>query len=194
MTEEEIKNLKIGDKFTMEYVVSEEDRADVDLPIRAESNDGTLLWVSSLNLKHATLVKPTPTFEVGDTVRIVPDPMTGTAYSDCIVLTRHIGKTGIVKVECDNHGQMQVDMGDAEENGYTIIDIHCLELVKKAVKDKFDVRRYLDFDGLDDGWGVCDKKTLDTIVYFACSYPNAEAAAREACDRLNKDWRDKQNN
>ena len=185
MTEEEINNLKIGDKFTLEYTI-EEMRSTTVYVIDANGSKHIFNKLPGGIVESATLVKPAPKFEVGDTVRIVPDPLTGTAYSDCIVLDSHIGKTGIVKVECDDHGQMQVYMGDAEENGYTIIiDLHCLELVKKAVKDRYKVEEN------DIYYCVIDGKWA--IAHFSInSHPNAEAAAKAECDRLNAEWREQQ--
>lgn len=152
--------------------------------------------------KNLSIKMENTQFEIGDTVRIVPDPLTRTVYGVGLDKAELEGQVAKI-IRPLKGGDMWVETEEGEKSW---VSIHCFELVKKIEEDKYYVRRYacqsLDFDAIDDGldnlldngWGVCDKETLDTIVYFADSYPNAEDAAREACGRLNKDWKNKQNN
>lgn len=188
MTEEEIKALKPGDKITIEYTVEAIKDAVVDVLDREGGRTG--LFKSSKGvIGIADLVHPAPKLEKGDRVRIIPDPLTGYAYSDSFVLNRYIGLEGIVAEECDYHGQLEVDMGDAAENGNILINIHCLVLTKKHAKEKYYV-----CEGVD-GKCVCfdkDKQQKVVATINGSILPNAAEHAKKICDRLNAEWRDEQ--
>lgn len=186
MTEEEIKALKPGDKVIIKYTVGDITDAVVNLLDREEGRT-VLLKCSKGTLGTADLVHPAPKFEKGDIVRVIPDPLTGYAYSDSFVLDRYVGLKGIVVEECDYHGQLEVDMGDAEENGNHLINIHCLELVEKQAGEKYYVRQY---DMPDRTFNVVEEATHVTVAQYSInSHPNAKAAAKAECHRLNEEWR-----
>lgn len=183
MTEEEIKNLKPGDKFTVEYTSCKNSDDEILAKIVSEGMDYyTHFSKDSVALSKSHLVKPAPTFNVGDTVRIVPDPLTHTIYNkeDVFDLCFH-GKAVKIADSVDAKG----DVAIATETGLDTLSIHCLELVKKAVKDKYKVQA----DACD--WEVVVGACV-VASYDRCNHPNAEAAAKAECDRLNAEWRKQQ--
>lgn len=181
MTEEQIKNLKVGDKITVDFVVEKVNDTYVNLSFTSgEYYAGSLKQQWRL-LKQATLVTPPPAFEVGDTVRIVPDPLTGTIYGNGVNKDEFAGKENKVLEKANEWGNVRIKT----HFGSILVNIHCLELVKKAVKDKYRVFNH------DTAWGVdCED---GTVAYFSNGkHPNAKAAAMAECARLNAEWRKQQ--
>lgn len=182
MTEKEIKNLKINDKFTLELIVTGVDDIKLDTKLSSGYGFGCLPKKGN-TIQSATLVKPAPTFEAGDTVRVIPDPMTGTVYGNGNNKEHIKGKTGIIKEPLqDGDLLLWVDGEDV------FINIHCLELIKKAVKDKYTVTEKV------CGWYVALSKNEDVCVarFYKAWHPNAESAAKTECERLNAEWRKQQ--
>lgn len=178
MTEEQIKSLKKGDKFTIEHTI-EKINGDEVYVVDAEGARFVIEKNVSRTLDIAALVTPPPTFEVGDTVRIVPDPLTGHAHNRLALLDYEIGKEYSITV---------IDMisGSACLDGpHRVMSLHCLELVKKAVEDKYIVEEdSLAWCVTDKNWSVCS--------FNKSNHPAAKAAAEEECARLNEAWRKQQ--
>lgn len=189
MTEEEIKNLKIGDKFTVVWTVQETYKNGETLPILAVMKDGANRIISKGILKNATLVKPAPKFEVGDTVRIIPDPLTGTVYGNGSLYGNWVlGEARILK-ETARATEMKLAKLDGP---IVTLNIHCLELVKKAVKDKYYVH---DLESMGDVIIAVSTMDGETVAkYIPTTHPNAKAAAKAECDRLNELVREKRKN
>lgn len=181
MTEEQINSLKEGDKFAVEYTVSKHENGKVC--IKLANGDVFGVWLHSDNiLTQGTLVTPSPTFEVGDTVKIVPDPLTHTIYNkeNEFDLCIH-GKTVKIAKTVDGKGDVVVDTGAGTDS----LSIHCLKLVKKAVKDKYIVEEDdLAWCVTDKNWSVCS--------FNKSNHPDAKAAAEAECARLNAEWRKKE--
>lgn len=178
MTEEQIKNLKKGDTFTLKLTVA----ANCQEGVYADLAGFRFDRMTDKVLRHCILEQPAPTFEVGDTVRIVPDPMTRTIYGQGKrMLECEIGEIGKITVSCIGSGDFRVKTNDG--NAY-IINVHCLELVKKAVKDRYFVQ-----EGKQT-YNVCYHPQIPTVVttFVKSTHPNAEAAAKAECDRLNAEW------
>lgn len=188
MTEEEIKSLKIGDKFTVVFKVDEVEVEYVHLCHEDGPDYGGAYRKKWTLLEQATLVKPAPTFEVGDTVRIVPDPLSGHVHG-VHYCQQLIGGLGVIEgiAEDDDENTMWIHM-----DGYTCrwgISPHCIELVKKAVKDKYYVKDL----PLAYGINIAEYPDAPSIATFhKRTYPNAEAAAKAECARLNAEWREQQ--
>lgn len=178
MTKEQIKALKKGDKFRIEYRITDVTEDTVDAKY-----DASLLFTrfekdKSETLQTATLVTPPPTFEVGDTVRIVPDPLTGHAHCHVLLWDGYIGKEGIID-------EIDTETGLVVINSIDKIDIHCLELVKKAVKEKYRVEETF------ASWTVCCE--TGWVASYRKKYnTTARAAAETECARLNAEWRKQQ--
>lgn len=184
MTEEEIKNLKIGDKFTMEYKVSNINKKSINVCLK-NGEDGLYLSKDCKFLQATTLVKPVPTFEVGDTVRIVPDPMTGTVHNSYGRMREFDGLIVTLSRLKKSAGQVMFKRKGNEEE----VSIHCLELIKKVVKDKYFVKEF------ELTWGVCRLENPDSsaiAIFCKNIHPAAKTAARAECARLNAEWRKQQ--
>lgn len=185
MTEEQIKSLKRGDKFTVEYTVTGKDGIDfICGRVFLDGRSREMKFAEDCDaLESATLVTPPPTFEVGDTVRIVPDPLTGHAHNRLSLMDYEIGKEYIITA---------VDMigGAACLGGpHRVMSIHCLEIVKKAVKDKYFVKREGSGNAVVTIW---DRDTNNEVICYWKTHPNARAAAEAECERLNAAWRKQQ--
>lgn len=187
MTEEQIKKLKPGDILRETYEVQEVGEKYMTLCYQSGAQYG-LCYNDSPMARQLELVQPEPTFEVGDTVRIVPDPLSGrvhgTHYSQQIT-----DREGVIESipanDDENTMWIHVD-GYATRWG---ISPHCLELVKKAVKDKYYVKDL----PLAYGVNLAEYPDNPSIATFnKRNHPNAEAAAEAECDRLNAEWRKQQ--
>lgn len=187
MTEEQIKSLKIGDKLRTEYSIV---GVHKDFVILKDSEDicCTAEKIERGVLARATLVTHAPTFEVGDTVRIAHDPMTGTVHGFGSKVNIPRNKIGKVKEVRESAGEFLVEFSDIRESH--TISIHCIELVKKAVKDKYIVRK------IRDGWGVArieeDNFKRSCAEFVEETHPYAKASAEAECARLNEAWRKQQ--
>lgn len=185
MTEEEIKSLKDGDKYTVTFKIDEVEGEY----LRVFYEDGTyygLVYKENWTmLEKATLVKPTPTFEKGDTVRIVPDPMTGTIYGKGSLYGNWVLGEARILEEFKQATEMKLAKNDGQ---IVTINVHCLELVKKEEKEKYRVVKYGDeFQIIWADFHVAAR--FDKIIH-----PNAKAAAQAECDRLNAEWHKQQLN
>lgn len=181
MTEEQIKSLKKGDKFAVEYTVSKHEDGKVHIKFANGNSDGVWLHNDEV-LTQATLVTHPHSFEVGDTVRIIRDPLTGHAHNRLALLDYEIGKEYSITV---------IDMigGSACLDGpHRVMSLHCLELVKKAVKDKYIVEE------AQYEWRITidSNKSSFVAAWDKQNYPNAKAAAKAECARLNEAWRKQQ--
>ena len=180
MTEEQTKWLKPGDLIRETYEVQEVTEKYVMLRYQSGANYG-ICYKNSTMAIQAELVQPAPTFDVGDTVRIVPDPLAREVYGNGMGKANLEGE--VVKIICSlRAGDIQVETKEGEE---TWISIHCLALVKKAEKVKYRVQ------GAPFNWEVVEG-TCIVASYDRCNHTNAEAAAKAECDRLNAEWRKKQ--
>ena len=180
MTEEQIKNLKKGDTFTLKLTVA----ANCQEGVYADLAGFRFDRITDKVLRHCILEQSAPTFEVGDTVRIVPDPMTRTIYGQGKrMLECEIGEIGKITISCIGSGDFRVKTNDGA--AYTI-NVHCLELIKKAVKDRYKVK-----EGAQT-WNVISCAATETVVstFVKTIHPDAKAAAKAECDRLNAEWRE----
>lgn len=183
MTEEEIKNLKKGDKFTVALKVDEVEGEYVHVRYEDGTEYGTAYRKSWTMLEKATLVKPAPTFDVGDTVRIVPDPMTKTIYGKGSLYGNWVLGEARILEEFKQATEMKLAKNDGQ---IVTINVHCLELIKKEEKEKYRVVKYGDeFQIIWADFHVAAR--FDKIIH-----PNAKAAAEAECDRLNAEWRKQQ--
>lgn len=134
-----------------------------------------------LQLLTAVQVTTPPTFEVGDTVRVIPDPLTGHAHNRIALLDYEIGKEHIIT---------NIDMigGSALLDGphSMMMSLHCLEIVKKVVKDKY----HIDMDSGE--WYIMTETNAIVARYDKKYHPDAKAAAETECARLNAEWRKQQ--
>lgn len=195
MTEEQIKSLKKGDKITVVFIVNNTNDEYLDLSFE----DGIYYSVSTKKwwglLKHATLVTPPPTFDVGDTVRIINDPLSGRVHGAhyAQILEGRVGKVAHVRKsgERDDEGETD-DEGTVwircEGNNFNWgISPHCVALVKKAVKDKYRVGE------AEYEWCVFVGTEAPIVAGFSKEkHPDAKAAAEAECARLNAEWRKQQ--
>lgn len=192
MTEEEINELKVGDKFKVEYRVEEATERDVDVRVStsAEPYFYTLEKSNSVMLHTGTLVKPSPNFEVGDTVRIVKDPLTGHVHGhEDWIWDNDEGCIGHITSINTNNCNASVEYRDKTGHAHMVISLHCLELIKKAERNKYEIKDHC------SAWAITfEQANITSIVAsFTKSYhPKAEAAARAECDRLNAEWRKQQ--
>lgn len=132
MTEEEIRNLKTGDKITITLTAKKtnDHMAFVD-------ESGSPFILSTSNIHRATLVKPAPKFEVGDIVRIIPDPMSGSIHG-AYYKQELSGKIGIIQTYNVKDDEGSFWLRISGNNNLYGISPHCLELVKKAAKAECD--------------------------------------------------------
>lgn len=176
MTEEQIKNLKKGDTFTLKLTVV----AGCQEGVYADLAGIRFDLMTDKVLRHATLVKTAHTFEVGDTVCVVPDPLTGDVYGHDAFHNSARYKHGTIV----RQGPLN-DFEVAINNASIFVNIHCIELIKKAVKDKYKVEKDdINFCVTDGKWAIAH--------FSISSHPNAKAAAKAECDRLNAEWRKQQ--
>lgn len=185
MTEEQIKSLKAGDKFTIEYYVYRKTNNGHFLIHYSNGDSYGAPTYSWEGFTHANLVTPPPTFEAGDMVRIVPDPLTGTIYGNGVSKDEFAGKENKVLEKANEWGNVRVKT----HFGSVLINVHCLEMVKKAVKDKYCAREY------EEAWVVepaCRDEGEAVSAFYKKQHPNAKAAAMAECARLNKGWRRQQ--
>lgn len=199
MTEEQMKSLKVGDTFAvlLEVTAAAERGADGLLALDAQpvghkgshqshTYDSECLSVVSLGT--------TPAFEAGDTVRIIPDPLSGRVHGShysqlivgavgVVVRVHHAGEKdeeGVVDDECTVWIRCK---GNTFNWG---ISPHCVELVKKAVKDKYHVEQHGDdFQIIWSDFHVAAR--FDKYIH-----PDAKAAAEAECARLNAELRKKE--
>lgn len=201
MTEEQIKSLKVGDKITVVFVVKEANDAYASLLFEGGGYYGGAGKKEWGLLKHATLVTPPPALvEVGDTVRIVPDPLSGRIHgahysqglSGVTGKVAHVHKAGAKDDDGEVDDECTVWIRCEGHDFNWGVSPHCVVLVKKAVKDKYAVRCCYVGGGLTR----CKVVTLGheiTVAEFVCSiHPNAKAAAEAECARLNSEWRKRQ--
>lgn len=188
MTPTEINNLKEGDKFTVEYTVKSKE--DTECIIASVIINGmpysSTFEIDCAALKTATLVTPRPTFEVGDTVRIVRDPITKIVHGvhGCC-WTRDDGCIGTIETITPSECIAGIDYLAKHGHAHCSISLHCLELVKKAVKDKYSIEEN------SYGWSVVSER-WSHATFYKNRHPNAKAAAEAECARLNKEWRKQQ--
>lgn len=95
MTEKEIKKLKPGDKFKLEYEVISVHKNTLGIKDSGEAQF-SLFRKGERMLEIATLVKPAPKFEVGDTVRVVPDPLSGRVHG-AHYCQQLVGREGVIE-------------------------------------------------------------------------------------------------
>lgn len=180
MTEEQIKGLKPGDLLRETYEVQEVSEDYVILRYQSGTNFGMCTKDSPM-ARQAELVQPAPKFEVGDIVRVVPDPLTCTLYGNG--QGRADLEDEVVKIIYPlRGGDLRVETKKGEKPW---ISIHCLALVKKAEKDRYKVEKDdINFCVMDGKWAV---------AHFSINtHPDAEAAAKAECARLNAEWRKEQ--
>lgn len=180
MTEEQIKKLKKGDTFTLKLTVA----AICQEGVYADLAGFRFDRMTDKVLRNCILEQPAPTFEVGDTVRIVPDPLTGTVHNSYGRQLKFEGLIVTLSWLNKSAGQVTFKFG----GNINEVSIHCLELVKKAVKDKYSV-----VDCTSE-WRVCENlgQFMPIAAFVKTRHPNAEAAAKAECDRLNAEWRKQQ--
>lgn len=202
MTEEQMKSLKVGDTFAvlMEVTAAAERGAAGLLALDAQpvghegshqshTYDSECLSVVSLGT--------TPAFEAGDTVRIIPDPLSGRVHGShysqlivgavgVVVRVHHAGEKdeeGVVDDECTVWIRCK---GNTFNWG---ISPHCVELVEKAAKKGYFVKEGVDSWNVNVGFPT----NYGTVVaYSKNNYPNAKAAAEAECARLNAELRKKE--
>lgn len=188
MTEAEISNLKIGDKFTIEFEVADYDYKEIN----AKLPDGG--WYATFRktgkeLAFATKSTPAPKFEVGDTVRVIPDPLTGTVHNGGAEVNVEEGSLGKIVEGMDETGDYIVLWAEMQEDERNIVSVHCFELVKKAERDKYEIHDHC------SAWAITYEHANITSIaasFSKSNHPDAEAAAKAECDRLNADWRKQQ--
>lgn len=188
MTEEQIKGLKPGDLLRETYEVQEVSEDYVILRYQSGANFGMCTKDSPM-ARQAELVQPAPTFEVGDTVRIIPDPLTGTIYGNGSLYGNWVlGEARILK-ETARATEMKL----AKLGGPIVtINVHCLALVKKAVKNKYETRCHNDRISIVDNTTRTPDYVAIVATFSQAQHPNAEAAAEAECARLNADWKKQQ--
>ena len=180
MTEEEIENLKPGDILRVTYKVQRVGEIFMTLHYQSGADYG-ICYINSPMARQLELVQPAPTFEVGDTVRIVPDPLTGTVHNSYGSLREFEGLIVTLSWLNKSAGQVIFER-DGKENE---VSIHCIELAKKAVKDRFHVE--------EDRYAfIVAEGAFSMSAFYKGKHPNAEAAAKAECDRLNAEWRKQQ--
>lgn len=197
MTEEQFNGLKAGDKFIVEYTVKSTIKEKVQIALADGTSDGTWPFSSEL-MQNATLVTPPPALvEVGDTVRIVPDPLSGRIHgahysqglSGVTGKVAHVHKAGAKDDDGEVDDECTVWIRCEGHDFNWGVSPHCVVLVKKAVKDKYAVRCCY----VGGAWTWCKIVTLgdeETVATFRCShYPNAKDTAEAECARLNAEWR-----
>lgn len=197
MTKEQIDKLRVGDVIRAEYAVAAEDLSAFTLVSpngtrhrATRTGHNPILDAASLVVPEPAAA-PCPVIEAGDTVRVIPDQMTRTVYGAADERESFRGELCLVLDKVDKFGDVLVCLTLCR-NKRQYINIHCLELVNKAVKDKYAVR----YCYVGGAWTWCKIVTLgdeETVASFRCShYPNAKDTAEAECARLNAEWRKQQ--
>lgn len=187
MTGEEIENLKKGDRVVTEYTITKVLSDTIDA-VDKENNRISFFKSTTGQLGISSIVKPAPTFEVGDTVRIIPDPLTGIAHGNGH--DEPCWEKVVVKIiKSLRGGDYFVKTKDGEA---AWISIHCLELVKKYVKDRYETRCHDNRISIMDNTKPTTGYVAIVATFSQAHHPNAEAAAKSECDRLNAEWRKSQ--
>lgn len=193
MTEEQFNGLKAGDKFIVEYTVKSTIKEKVQIALADGTSDGTWPFSSEL-MQNATLVTPPPSLEVGDTVRIVPDPLSGRIHgahysqglSGVTGKVAHVHKAGAKDDDGEVDDECTVWIRCEGHDFNWGVSPHCVVLVKKAAKYRYFVKEGVDsWDvkvGFPTNYGTA-------VTYSKNNYPNARAAAEAECARLNTEWR-----
>lgn len=203
MTEEQMKSLKVGDTFAvlLEVTAAAERGAAGLLALDAQpvghegshqshTYDSECLSVVSLGT--------TPAFEAGDTVRIIPDPLSGRVHGShysqlivgavgVVVRVHHAGEKdeeGVVDDECTVWIRCK---GNTFNWG---ISPHCVELVDKAAKYKYWVIELP--EACHVVYGNSKSNYGFVAIFDKARHPHAKAAAAAECNRLNAELRKKE--
>lgn len=178
MNKEQIEKLKAGDRITIEYEVVSTEPAYVDVHYKDGTFHGSFAKHDHA-LRNAEAVVPATKFEVGDLVRIIPDPLLGFVYGACDTdVRKHLGKQALVASLVNEYGDIELKL--KSKGDYIDVNAHCLELIEKAKADKYVVKENT-FRWLV----VTNNLNIEVAIFDKATHPDPKAAAEAECKRLN---------
>lgn len=178
MTKEQIEKLKAGDRITIEYEVVSTEPDYVDVRYKDGTFHGSFAKHDHA-LRNAEAVIPATKFEIGDLVRIIPDPLLGFVYGTYVDdIRKYSGKQALVSSLVNEYGNVELKL--KSEGDYIDINAHCLELIEKAKVDKYVVKENT------FRWLVTTNNlNIEVAIFDKATHPNPKEAAEAECKRLN---------